>query len=279
MPFDKNDLLNIDRLRETGAKPEWFGLGFIQLKLNATQRMHIWHPSLTPDVDEEEIHDHRYTFVSEILKGKMTHQTYEFDGAAFGNSEMLEVSCDPANPLVNPRRISGNSRTTGLYELVEGSRYRFEVGQFHRALTTFCISLVTIDTPAEEKREHARVIRKKGAKEICPFSNPMPEEKLWTIIADALAPQQEEPTAFIPGYHLSSIQKGVPGEPSKIFEECEEFMDSIDQGVSIMALVELADMLGAVELYLAKHHPTITLNDLKSMSDVTKRAFQNGHRR
>jgi NTP pyrophosphatase (non-canonical NTP hydrolase) len=81
-----------------------------------------------------------------------------------------------------------------------------------------------------------------------------------------------------PGYHLKPIEKGVLGEASKVQEEVEEFMDAVEQGVSIMALVELADLMGAVIAYLAKHHPNMTLQDLLAMNEVTARAFRNGKR-
>ena len=81
-----------------------------------------------------------------------------------------------------------------------------------------------------------------------------------------------------PGYHVRVIHKGVLGDPSKIIEELEEFRDALDQGAILMALVELSDMIGATEAYLAKHHPSITLDDLRTMSDITKRAFVNGRR-
>jgi hypothetical protein len=45
-----------------------------------------------------------------------------------------------------------------------------------------------------------------------------------------------------------------------------------------MVLVELSDMLGATQLYLEKHHPSITIVDLLKMSDVTQRAFKSGSR-
>lgn len=271
MPVDH---LNIDQLRETGAEPAWFGLGFIQLKLNPTERMHFWHPDLTADVSEEEIHDHRYNFRSQILKGTMHHETWSFVAAAFGSHEMVEVSCEPEQPATNARRLSGNVVQTGAYWLHEGSEYVFPMGEFHRTQTTRCVSLLTRE--AAEK-PFARVIRKKGEPEVCPFSNPKDPEYLWGVIADLLQ-QPVAPAPVLPGYHLRTIEKGVLGEASKIREELEEFMDATDQNVSIMALVELADMVGSVEAYLAKHHPSIGLADLKAMSDVTKRAFANGRR-
>lgn len=82
-----------------------------------------------------------------------------------------------------------------------------------------------------------------------------------------------------PGYHLQKIAKGDLGEVSKIREELCELEDAMQQGVKIMALIELADMMGAVEAFLAKHFPGITMEDLSKMSTVTKRAFINGHRK
>ena len=87
------------------------------------------------------------------------------------------------------------------------------------------------------------------------------------------------PVSIAPGYHLANIKRGEVGEASKIKEETDEFMDSVEQGASIMALVELADLIGAVKAYLAKHHPSMTLDDLLKMQTITERAFRNGYRR
>ena len=81
-----------------------------------------------------------------------------------------------------------------------------------------------------------------------------------------------------PGYHLVHIEKGVLGELSKIREEVEELEDAAAQGVKVMELVELSDLIGAVKAYLIKHHPSSTLADLEAMAEVTSRAFRNGRR-
>lgn len=80
------------------------------------------------------------------------------------------------------------------------------------------------------------------------------------------------------GYHIGDIPKGIYGEPSKIKEETEEFMDAVAQGSELMALVELSDLYGAMRGYLKKYHPTIKMSDLEKMSKITRRAFKNGHR-
>lgn len=79
-----------------------------------------------------------------------------------------------------------------------------------------------------------------------------------------------------PGYHLTPITRGVYGEPSKIREELEELEDSLKQGNRIMALVELADLYGALE-GVAKTLG-VEMADVKVMAEANYRAFTNGHR-
>lgn len=81
-----------------------------------------------------------------------------------------------------------------------------------------------------------------------------------------------------PGYHLARIERGVFGEPSKIREELCEFEDALHQGVMVMAIVELADLVGAIGGWLAKHHPSLTVHDLMDMAEINKRVFENGYR-
>lgn len=79
------------------------------------------------------------------------------------------------------------------------------------------------------------------------------------------------------GYHLTEIKKGEVGEFSKIEEEFAELIDARAQNSKIMEMVELSDLLGAIEEYCKKQN--ITLKDLKIFSDITKRAFQSGERK
>ena len=81
-----------------------------------------------------------------------------------------------------------------------------------------------------------------------------------------------------PGYHISIIPKGEIGESSKLLEEVLELQDAERQDAKIMALVELSDLIGAIALYLEKHHPSTDIDDLIIMSQITRRAFKNGRR-
>lgn len=79
-----------------------------------------------------------------------------------------------------------------------------------------------------------------------------------------------------PGYHLKEIEKGVLGESSKIREELEELIDAEEQSSTIMVAIELSDLYGALKHY-AKNQG-LSMDDLRVMSEITERAFANGHR-
>lgn len=79
------------------------------------------------------------------------------------------------------------------------------------------------------------------------------------------------------GYHLREIPRGEYGEVSKIKEEYEEFLESLEQSNPIMALVELSDLIGAIEGYAKKHY-NISLDDIMSLKNATERAFKSGCR-
>lgn len=81
------------------------------------------------------------------------------------------------------------------------------------------------------------------------------------------------------GYHAKIIAKGEYGELSKIKEEMEEALDAECQKNPVMVLMELSDMIGGIEGYLKKHHPTVTLEHLVTMARTTQRVFESGERK
>jgi len=79
------------------------------------------------------------------------------------------------------------------------------------------------------------------------------------------------------GYHTRDIEKGVLGQFSKIKEEFQEAEDAFIQNDDILMIVELADMVGAIEEYVKKWN--LDLLSLKQFSDKTKSAFRDGTRK
>ena len=70
------------------------------------------------------------------------------------------------------------------------------------------------------------------------------------------------------GYHKVEIKKGILGEYSKIREEFEELTDAVGQNNPILILVELSDMIGAIESYSKKWN--ISLLDIIEMNNRSK---------
>ncbi len=269
---DTRTMLDVDVLRATGAKPHYFGLGFIQMKFDEALRMHFWHPALSATVGEEELHDHRYDFRSHVLHGTTTHEVFDFVEDKDGDHGVWEVSCKPGAAHEPVEKGRGFVKAAGSYTMVKGSVYDFPHTQFHRIKASECITLVE---RREVVKELATVIKPIAAGHVCPFATKLPEEQLWEYIAELVEDRVREPDG---GYHLKPIKKGVFGEASKIEEEVFEFLDAVKQKNDIMAIVELSDQIGAIRGWLAKYHPTVTLEHLIEMSDATTRAFVNGHR-
>lgn len=80
------------------------------------------------------------------------------------------------------------------------------------------------------------------------------------------------------GYHITPITKGKVGELSKVLEEVNEALDAEQQNCDVMVLLELSDVIGAIESYLELHHPTITIQSLITMKNITKKVFKEGTR-
>ncbi len=59
------------------------------------------------------------------------------------------------------------------------------------------------------------------------------------------------------GYHIREIKKGNYGELSKIKEELEEAYDAEEQGQDVMLIIELSDIVGAVEGVALKYGFTL----------------------
>jgi hypothetical protein len=87
------------------------------------------------------------------------------------------------------------------------------------------------------------------------------------------------PPVRVTGYHQKQIRKGELGELSKLQEELDELSDAKAQSNKILMLCELSDLYGAMALFLEKHLPQSTMEDLRVMSEATARSFKSGERK
>lgn len=167
-------------LKSNVQKIHFFGLGFIQVKMNDKERYHFYSPELTAFVPPEEIHDHRYGFMSTVLKGSLSQDIYGFEVSPRETDyELRYVSCDPEYKaptekcFVNPELLS-------RVHLNRGSQYTLSEKSFHKVLPIACNTITYLQRENKIK-PFARVISS-AKEEVCPFSKDLPEEELWTWV-------------------------------------------------------------------------------------------------
>ena len=171
----------IDYLKKNYTTIQYFGLGFVQIKLNSSERMHFWHPDF--DRPMESIHNHRYNFKSTVLYGRLDAEEYMFNRSDSGDYEMFITDCSPMNegtPIILGR---GDVELTKLTSLVAGSEYWLHHDTLHRVSANYCVTLLFRNIP---QKKSAQVVQKKDLPIECPFSHNLPENELWEIVDDCL---------------------------------------------------------------------------------------------
>lgn len=180
----------IDQVRSHGSVPQWFGLGFIQVDLPARRRLHFWVPDW-PTIDDkhEQWHDHRYDFVSHVLKGEVFNRPAQVGALSAtpfeGCLEVIGVHCKPAKSQA-PARIGFCLMHEGTEERIgPGEQYSMPNDLFHMSRSS--PGTVTLLERGPQVRSVARVIQPVGYANTCPFSVSFCADECWDRIRDILA--------------------------------------------------------------------------------------------
>ncbi len=180
------DYLSVDWLRANHTMIHYFGLGFIQIKLGDSERVHLYVPGLDPIVSDEDIHDHRYHFDSLVLVGSLSQDLFDVEEADDQGTHTMDwVSCEEGE---SPRR-SGDSfivRLMSGHTYTPGSSYSICHEQLHRVRPnpSGCVTLVR---RSGYMKPRACVVRPIGAPAVCPFGRRIPEGELWDIVGGFLS--------------------------------------------------------------------------------------------
>jgi len=168
--------IDVGLLKDNHVRLYYFGLGFIQLKVDDRLRLHFYSPEL-PTITED-VHNHRYDFDARILKGKITNFT--FDILEGETHQINNESCNPDIEAPSETKLC-NITLADQETYTTGQVYKMKHQDFHRVEATDCITLLS---RSSYKKEFAQVITPVGKKSVCPFSKQIPEDKLWSIIED-----------------------------------------------------------------------------------------------
>lgn len=169
-----NDI-DINWLKNNHTRLYYFGLGFIQLKIDEIWRLHFYTQDL-PAITED-IHNHRYDFESKTLKGVITNCYYK---VIEGDTHVIQnESCNPdidAPALNKPCAVELD--TVSFFQAGDVNKMTHD--QFHVVyVRDECITLLK---RSDYKKEFAQVIVSKETESICPFSKEVPQDELWGII-------------------------------------------------------------------------------------------------
>lgn len=112
------------------------GLGFIQIQLEANQRMHVWHPELPRRscFESSAIHNHRFDFKSNILVGEQINIEFRCDPSPGGSHllylhEGARTACG-GRPWVPDGRV--HMVEVCRESIQAGSTYKQNAYDFHR---------------------------------------------------------------------------------------------------------------------------------------------------
>jgi hypothetical protein len=185
----------IDVLKARCTKIHYFGLGFIQVKLGETSRMHFYTGELPALVPLEEIHNHRYNFRSVILRGVLKQTFFEAQYSWSGKATHVNVfeSCKPPGQEelrgiqfreILERETECVVQETSSVILGSGSEYTIDHRTFHRVEPLG--DCITYLDRGPVQKDFAEILRPIGAEKVCPFSKVVPEARLWEIVEQML---------------------------------------------------------------------------------------------
>lgn len=177
-------------LNELGADPRVHGNGFIQFDLTGGRRMHVWgDPRIPRQTVPSQIHDHTFSFTSQIMVGQIVHRE-------IGLWANYEGAYDAYRPVTNegedtrlvkfPMRYNATIRSEQLFK--EGDTYTFEAYKFHETVAPWvCVTVIEKDKSKTREGVPPTVLVPHGLEPDNSFNRYQEDtNKLWKIVWEAL---------------------------------------------------------------------------------------------
>lgn len=166
------------------------GLGFVQIKLPANRRLHVWHPDLPRRscYERSAIHNHRFSFDSIVLKGIQVNRRWEISLHPNGDHDVISHD-GPRSPRGG--RESFVAARAHVFELGEerymaGCTYHMPALAYHDTPNKGIV--VTLMTKLDEGRIHATSLIEHGHDFDQSFDRfQMTPDELWAVVVSALS--------------------------------------------------------------------------------------------
>jgi len=185
---NRKSVLDLDFIRKNHTKIHFFGLGFIQVKMQDDSRYHFYHPELEPFAENP--HDHRYHFTSTVLKGTLENRIWKIlSGPALPPTSVPAVSrFDSCSKDVSPpdTRTPVDVEMVSTFKVTAGSSYFIDESTFHQVSLVGSEPCVTHLKRGPKTKEFSTVLLLNGKEEACPFSKNLGEFELWDIVRESV---------------------------------------------------------------------------------------------
>lgn len=169
------------------------GLGFIQVKLPANRRMHVWHPELPRRAcyAHSSIHNHRFSFRSTVLVGTQVNRRFnvvELPSTTIGGTHH-RISHDGPRSARGGREsyLASGAIAVALQDETyrPGESYEMPMLQYHETPNTGVV--VTIMEKLREGTVHASSLIAPGHSFDQDFDRfQLSDVQLWAYVGDAL---------------------------------------------------------------------------------------------
>lgn len=164
-------------LRDNAASIHFFGLGFIQIKMeDPAKRYHFYIREFQPFVEEP--HNHRYGFFSDIIKGCLTMQTWDL---IEGNTHLLSnESCKEGSGTSEEKPVAFKKALWSMYDT--HSCYDISASVFHTVRSLGGSTITKLKRHLPYETEFAQVSRRISEEKKCPFSKKVDTDYLWGLV-------------------------------------------------------------------------------------------------
>jgi hypothetical protein len=178
-------ILDIDYLIKNNTRLYNFGLGFIQVVLNDVERVHFYSGDKSLQTNDE-IYNHRYNFVSHIIKGTFNNNLYDLNFDYY-NQDYQFISHLLTNESCNKDKEVSNVISVPVSPIFksgtwyrEGEYYNMSFNEFHTV--DWLSNTITYIRRTPIVTDSAQVLIKKDAEKVCPFENKLSEKEIWELV-------------------------------------------------------------------------------------------------
>lgn len=166
------------------------GLGFIQVVLPGKQRLHVWHPDLPRRqcFEHSAIHNHRFSFVSRVLKGVQKNVRVELELVKDGTHDIISHNgprSEKGGRLSFPIAVC-NIHEGAVESYEPGQEYAMPVHQYHHTPNDGVV--ITVMQKVVESQIHANSLCRREIEFHYDFDRfQLSPRELFAFVVDALA--------------------------------------------------------------------------------------------